>query len=307
MTCTGREYQAIFVGTSEVTSESGESPNMTKTISDPYVFNTAITRSQALVVAVGNPFLLLKREEHMVKKFGERARCWSQYIKRCMERDAFHLPRNVTCEDVADQIEQLNREIFHVSSFKNRVVIQSDSIVDAYRKVFENTPDQKRMKITISRMKKTHIAWEITEIEADDPNTVKEEPQEQYQDEYPCVLDIIGGREANAFPTDEHKKVVKIENRRNRIGAFDGDTVLVGVFNDKRKECYGRVLKVIERGGLDQKFVCRVSRDDSLVFYPVDKKNPTFINLPRLSERHELRRDIKAIKQELKSKDGRSV
>ena len=282
---------------------------MTKTISDPYVFNTAITRSQALVVAVGNPFLLLKREEHMVKKFGERARCWSQYIKRCMERDAFHLPRNVTCEDVADQIEQLNREIFHVSSFKNRVVIQSDSIVDAYRKVFENTPDQKRMKITISRMKKTHIAWEITEIEADDPNTVKEDdtelatPQEQYQDEYPCVLDIIGGREANAFPTDEHKKVVKIENRQNRIGAFDGDTVLVGVFNDERKECYGRVLKVIERGGLDQKFVCRVSRDDSLVFYPVDKKNPTFINLPRLSERHELRRDIKAIKQELKSKD----
>ena len=189
------------------------------------------------------------------------------------------------------------------------MVIQSDSIVDAYRKVFENTPDQKRMKITISRMKKTHIAWEITEIEADDPNTVKEDdtelatPQEQYQDEYPCVLDIIGGREANAFPTDEHKKVVKIENRQNRIGAFDGDTVLVGVFNDERKECYGRVLKVIERGGLDQKFVCRVSRDDSLVFYPVDKKNPTFINLPRLSERHELRRDIKAIKQELKSKD----
>ena len=61
---TGHEFDAVFISTSEPTVmlDGGlVSPSdPTKSISDRFVFNTVITRSRSLVVAVGNPFLLLK-------------------------------------------------------------------------------------------------------------------------------------------------------------------------------------------------------------------------------------------------------
>ena len=34
---------------------------------------------------MGNPFLLLKTEQHMVKKYGETGRCWTEYLKFCLQ------------------------------------------------------------------------------------------------------------------------------------------------------------------------------------------------------------------------------
>ena len=74
------------MSTSEPLKEDG-SPSLdpSKSLSNPYVFNTAITRAESLVVGVGNPFLLLKTEKHMVERYGTKAKCWSRYIKHCIE------------------------------------------------------------------------------------------------------------------------------------------------------------------------------------------------------------------------------
>lgn len=74
------------MSTSEPLKEDG-SPSLdpTKSLSNPYVFNTANTRAESLVVGVGNPFLLLKTEKHMVEQYGPKANCWSRYLKHCIE------------------------------------------------------------------------------------------------------------------------------------------------------------------------------------------------------------------------------
>ena len=83
--CVGEDFRALFISTSEPTKANGETRDSTKSISDPHVFITAITRARSLVVAVGNPFMLLKREEHMVKKYGNRGYCWSLFLKACLD------------------------------------------------------------------------------------------------------------------------------------------------------------------------------------------------------------------------------
>ena len=55
----------MFLSTTEPTTTEGESKNPTKSPCNQYVFNTAITRAQSLVVCVGNPFLLMKIEENV--------------------------------------------------------------------------------------------------------------------------------------------------------------------------------------------------------------------------------------------------
>ena len=89
--CLGQDFRALFISTSEPTKANGETCDSTKSISDPHVFITAITRARSLVVAVGNPFMLLKREEHMVKKYGDRGHCWSLFIKACLDN------KSITC------------------------------------------------------------------------------------------------------------------------------------------------------------------------------------------------------------------
>ena len=73
------------MGTSEPIKDDAETCNPTKSVCDRYIFNTVITRARSLVVSVGNPFLLLKTEKHMIKKYGETGRCWTEYLKSCLQ------------------------------------------------------------------------------------------------------------------------------------------------------------------------------------------------------------------------------
>ena len=87
----GQEFRALFISTSEPTKSNGETRDSTKSISDPCVFITALTRAQSLVVAVGNPFMLLHREKHMVDKYGDRGHCWSLFLKACLDNKSIKI------------------------------------------------------------------------------------------------------------------------------------------------------------------------------------------------------------------------
>lgn len=97
----GKEYKVLLLSTSEPVSAKGASANPTKSLCNPYVFNTAITRAQSLVVSVGNPFLLLRMEQAMIKQPGyERiGLCWSNYFKRCLENGTLKVADSLGLSD----------------------------------------------------------------------------------------------------------------------------------------------------------------------------------------------------------------
>lgn len=89
----GQEYQTVVLSTTEALNQDGSSLDATKSFCDPYVFNTVITRAKSLVIAVGNPFILLNLEKFFVREYGEEhnAYCWSTYLDLCMKNESFHV------------------------------------------------------------------------------------------------------------------------------------------------------------------------------------------------------------------------
>ena len=115
---TGQEFRALFISTSEPTTPDGETRDSTKSISDPAVFITAITRARSLVVAVGNPFMLLRREEHMVKKYGDRGHCWSLFLKTCIDNGTLSVYQGES-DDTRTGLERLKRMTHEMVSHLN--------------------------------------------------------------------------------------------------------------------------------------------------------------------------------------------
>ena len=130
-TCSaGQEFRALFISTSEPTTSDGKTKDSTKSISDPSVFITALTHAQSLVVAVGNPFMLLKREKHMVEKYGDRGHCWSLFLKMCLDNNSLSVSRS--CRDTSlDLLMQcINQSVSHLNlmTFESSQ-ISSESVV----------------------------------------------------------------------------------------------------------------------------------------------------------------------------------
>ena len=80
------------MSTTEPIDEDGNTLNPTKSPCDRYVFNTVLTRAKSLVVVVGSPRILLNTEQHMVKLYGDKGRCWSLYLKSCLEHGTLVIP-----------------------------------------------------------------------------------------------------------------------------------------------------------------------------------------------------------------------
>lgn len=127
---TGREFQAVFLSTSEPTLSDFKISNPTKSISDPYVFNTAITRAQSLVVSVGNPFTLLKIEKHMVERYHDRGRCWTYYLTFCLQNNTIRFPNSFSASQKLNCLRKLRRYLQPTS--QSGTQLNPDSILKAY-------------------------------------------------------------------------------------------------------------------------------------------------------------------------------
>ena len=102
--CIGREFKALFISTVECVHDGFKSANPTKSFCNCYVFNTALTRAQSLVVVAGNPFLLLKVEAAMPKPKG----CWREYLRRCIDHNTFIVPKHFGNEStILTELKQL--------------------------------------------------------------------------------------------------------------------------------------------------------------------------------------------------------
>ena len=123
----GREFQLLFLSTSEATEADASTCNPIRSLCNPFVFNTVITRAQSLVVSVGNPFLLLKTERHMIKRYGNKARCWSTYLEYCLQKNTFkfHSGQQLKEEDKAAIYKTLDEMIKANETFDHKNQLHS--------------------------------------------------------------------------------------------------------------------------------------------------------------------------------------
>ena len=87
----GQEFSYLFISTVEGLELSGKSFAPLKSLSNPYIFNTAVTRARSLVVAVGDPFMLIKAEDAL----GSGRSCWKEFVSRCIDKGTFNPPSNL--------------------------------------------------------------------------------------------------------------------------------------------------------------------------------------------------------------------
>ena len=123
----GQEFRALFISTSEPTAHNGKTKDSPRSISDPSVFITALTRAQSLVVAVGNPFMLLKREKHMVEKYGDRGHCWSLFLKMCIDNNSLSVHHSCRDTSLAMLTKVINQSVSHLNLMP--LQISSESVV----------------------------------------------------------------------------------------------------------------------------------------------------------------------------------
>ena len=300
----GREFRAVFISALEATEANGATVNPTKSICDPYVFNTIITRAQSLVVCVGNPFLLLSIESHTEKK-----QCWREYLKRCLEVSSLKIAPQCrkTAADATLKIHDLYLKVFgdlqsFLASPRDKVDdTVADSILIAYKRAFQSLPDCRKLKVTLGRISNGDRGYIVKEDKGNDTSE-EEEGEEETVDPgaVECYLQCDSYRLSWGIPINPKLDPIKIQGIDNRRRAFDGARVQVSLYKDIERSGY--VTKIIEQGPQWQ-HICTVDEHNSIIFSPIDRKNPRFVNLPGLSRNLLLKEgNEKTIRKELEVK-----
>ena len=101
----GQEYTLLFISTVESLQQSGRPFDVLKSVCHPAIFNTVITRSKSLVVAVGNPLVLMMSEATM----DEPKWCWREFITRCMTNKTFIVSDDLDYDKVKSQFKRIRR------------------------------------------------------------------------------------------------------------------------------------------------------------------------------------------------------
>ena len=309
----GCEFTAVFLGTCETTDERGVPNNTTKTMINRYIFNTALTRARYLVVAVGNPLQILRKEEEMYKSVpaNQCFWCWKEFIKRCIECRSFYLPEKVSPDDRKEFTEMLYQHIYKesdkasIASNYHGSMHSNDSILSAFKKKLEMIPECRQSKLRLTSVK-GRLAWTINESpKAEESAKDCVEEDEDVADAYmECRFKMISFSKGEAIPLNAKEKVVHIRGKGNINGALHEDIVKVSVFDEHlyTEQCKGKVIRVVRRCH-KQTLICKASPYSPTLFYPLDKRYPIISNLPKLSRDLLEKKDRNQIDAELKSKD----
>ena len=293
---TGREFRAIFICTSEAVDERCATRDPVKSLCEQYVFNTVITRACSLVVAIGNPFRLMKIEEmgsqcdqDVDLSAGKRKKCWQTFIFHCLQCKSLELTEELTyvrrsspkkaCEQ-KKSLSNLEDIMFRDARQGLKKLSQTpddfgDSIMQAYNDCFA----KKKQRLALeSNIKVGTLEWIVEEA---DPQRPKHGEPDTTKD---AVLYRLWQNKRNlctAVPVDPgRKKSYLTVGVHNRKCAFDGALVEIEVMNEESR--HAKVVAVREQGSVQPK-ICVVDRFDPSVFIPVDKKSPRLVNLPHVS------------------------
>ena len=203
---TGREFQAIVLSIYEPLEITGESSNPTKTLVNPQIFNTAISRSRQLVIAVGDPFRVLKTEKAM----GHHTEaCWREYIKLCLEKNTMVFDPNL--QPRFQKLKELLRaEVgicsklspFHSANFSS---LGSDTFKHA-----------KIPQAQMSLLQATGQPYSLSESD-DERSTHKHKKEQAEAHIFPlaseCSMEIQkGGQSKSGFSFETHTRSMSLPN-----------------------------------------------------------------------------------------------
>ena len=275
MKLSGEEFSAVFLSTSEPTDSHGAPADQLKSICNKYVFNTVVTRAQSLIFVAGNPFFLL----HMGSHF--KTNCWMEYIHRCIQCQSFKLPSNYTPSDTQNLpkiVGQICEKVFISESIQQAVeesldTNELDIIVERYLSDLNERREYK-------------IATELVQRPSGDMSWVEQKiAQEPEEGIVWCRLDCRDFRKAIARPinssTVSDTSRYTISRRRGAMheGKVKVDIIHKCVLFDEDTE------KALASTHFGESFLCRVDPKNPILFFPLDKRYPKFVNLPVLSVR----------------------
>ena len=267
-----------------------------KSLCDQYVFNTVITRACSLVVAIGNPFRLMKIEEmgshdqDVDLSAGKKKKCWQTFIFHCLQCKSLVLTEELIYErrsspkkacEQKKSLSNLEDIMFREARQGLKKLSQTpddfgDSIMQAYDDCFAKK--NQRLALDSSTTEGT-LEWIAEKAEPQHPEHVEKEATED------ADLYRLWQNKRNlctAVPVDPgHKKSYLTVGVHNRKGAFDGALVEIEVINEEER--HAKVVAVREQGSVQPK-ICVVDSFDTSVFIPVDKKSPRIVNLPHVSK-----------------------
>ena len=96
-----------------------------------------------------------------------------------------------------------------------------------------------------------------------------------------CRIECKNYRTADAVPIDPEKPPIKLEGLRNRK-AFHGDEVRVDL-SSNRVLFDEETEKAMNETHFGASFLCRVDPKNRILFFPLDKRYPKFVNLPPIA------------------------
>ena len=281
--CIGLEYRAVFLCTSEPVNKDCTPFEPVKSLCDPRVFNTIITRSQSLVIAVGNPFRLMKIEEKIPDSEGDK-HCWLSYFQRCWESNTLILSYELNRE--------YNSQHCHnacLSELKNYLLQRKiNQINDIPRLLYSTNIDSnstiKREYLELcntGRSPEGFQGWEYgqdsrTRIACQKPggvNVIKVTT---------CHLQAVSPDCCIAYPLNGSHPPLTIHGADNRRCAFNGATIEVA----NRKGGQSITVAVTNQGEVNP-LLCTVDPDNPAMLVPVDKVTiPMFHLKDRAKDAH---------------------
>ena len=251
-------------------------------MTDPFVFNTVVTRAQSLVVCVGNPYFLC----HLEDKIKSGNKCWSTYINCCLDCETMTFVNQ--CNFGQIEKEKLQNVLNHNS---RRHLKQEVSAGDKIIKGYLNSLAQFELHKRVLKFSKSwgDIQWihDSGNYDADEQDSTSDSDSDLY---IKCVIDIQSWYQALARSVNNPDLVIRINGQKNLRGAFHESTVLIELLDDysqphnqNEKRVYiGKVVKLISLS--NPTFLCEVDHHKLHRFYPINKKDPAFFNLPTLSK-----------------------
>jgi superfamily I DNA and/or RNA helicase/exoribonuclease R len=269
----GSEFTAVLLCTAESTRDQDDG-NIGRSLTNPRVFNTILTRSRALFLAIGNPFHLLKNEE----KLGT-SHCWREYLKRCVESNSITFP----AETVDNAREELFTKLFvHEES---HTVREPDAILEGYEEDFR------------SRLNFSKGQWSLVKEVSADNSSMNDGPSSPPKPLY--TLQYLSIQKAEAVPFQAGPKFV-INGINARRRALHGATVEIDALGQSSANLQSaRVTRVVEQSK-QTLFLCKMDEFNSSLFIPLDGQGPKFVNLPPISR--QLLQDAKAVESALNKK-----